>query len=414
MRLPVNVDIAITHITKGFRQTFVAALGVSLGVAIYLFMNSLDSGFSQFSKDNIFESSAHLKIYKEDVLSQPLVQHEMDNAPKKVKVLVNPQITTSTKTLINPNALLEDIKNEPYITNAIAQIDYTVFYNRGKTQVRGTGIGVDIMAYNEMFNTEDKMVAGHIEDLHANLNGVIIGSGIAEKLSLNLGDNISMSSSYGVSKVLRVVGIFELGNKKLDETRSYINISTAQQFLKEGASYVNTIYANTTNPENTELFSSLLSQVTDYAVEDWKTTNADIVSQDKTRETMLNAISLSILVLAGFIIFNILSSTISQKIDDIAILKATGFSNSDVITIFIVEALIMGVIGTLVGLGLGSILIFGLSKVYMGGPVGYFPITFELPIYVQSFFLGVLMTFLAGYFPSRKASHVDPVDIFRK
>jgi lipoprotein-releasing system permease protein len=410
MKLPVNIDIAQTHILKGFRQTFVAALGVSLGVAIYLFMNSLNSGFSDFSRDNIFESSAHLKIFRDDELSQPLLQ----DTDQEIHVIVNPQITTLSKTIINPEFLLQTVKNEPYITNAIAQIDYTVFYNRGKTQVKGNGIGVDISEYNAMFNTEKHMVAGNLMDLQSNINGVVIGSGIAEKLSLNVGDNINMSSSYGVNKVLRIVGIFEFGNKMLDNSRSYVNTTTAQQFIKEGPSYVNTIYANTLDPEKTRLYTQQLQQITDYSVEDWKTTNEDIVSQENTRETMMTSISLSILVLAGFIIFNILSSTISQKIDDIAILKATGFSSRDVIVIFIVEALIMGVIGTLVGLALGTLLIFILSKIYMGGPVGYFPITYEWELYLTSFFLGLLMTFLAGYFPSRKASHVDPVDIFRK
>ena len=128
----------------------------------------------------------------------------------------------------------------------------------------------------------------------------------------------------------------------------------------------------------------------------------------------MTSISLSILVLAGFIIYNLLSSTISQKIDDIAILKATGFSSRDVITIFIVEALIMGIIGTIIGLGVGSVLIFILSKIYMGGPVGYFPITYEWSLYLQSFLLGLLMTFFAGFIPAKKASRVDPVEIFRK
>lgn len=410
MILPVNIEIAKTHILKGFKNTMVAALGVSLGVAIYLFMNSLDSGFSDFSRDNIFQSSAHLKIYRDDELSQPLLEPDV----QKVNVIINPQITTLSKTLINPELLLKEVKEEPYITNAIAQIDYTLFYNRGKTQVKGTGIGVNMIEYNAMFNTQKYMVAGTAGDLQSNNNGIIIGSGVAEKLSLNLGDNISVSSSYGVTKVLRIVGIFEFGNRLLDDTRSYVNINTAQQFLKEGPSYVNTIYANTLDPDKTEDYVRKLQTLTDYTVEDWKTTNSDILSQDTTRGTMMTSISLSILVLAGFIIYNILSSTISQKIDDIAILKATGFASRDVIVIFILEALIMGVIGTIVGLAVGSVLIFILSKIYMGGPVGYFPITYELSLYLQSFFLGLLMTFFAGYIPSRKASHVDPVEIFRK
>jgi len=410
MKLPVNIEIAKTHILKGFRQTMVAALGVSLGVAIYLFMNSLDAGFSDFSRDNIFQSSAHVKIFRDDELSQSLLEPEVH----KVNAIVNPQVTTLSKTLINPQLILHQVKEEPYITEAIAQIDYTLFYNRGKTQVKGTGIGVNMLEYNAMFNTQKYMVAGTVGDLQANSNGIIIGSGIAEKLSLNLGDNISVSSSYGVSKVLRIVGIFEFGNRMIDDNRSYVNINTAQQFLKEGPSYVNTIYANTLDPDNTEYYVSQLQSLTAYTVEDWKTTNADILSQDTTRGTMMTSISLSILVLAGFIIYNILSSTISQKIDDIAILKATGFSSRDVITIFIVEALIMGVIGTVVGLMLGSVLILILSQIYMGGPVGYFPITYELSLYMQSFILGLIMTLFAGYIPSRKASHVDPVEIFRK
>lgn len=410
MRLPVNLDIATTHITKGIKQTLVASLGVALGVAIYLFMNSLDAGFTKFSLDSIFQSSAHLKIYKDDIISRSidLPNHKGNN------IIINPQITASSKRLINPDELLASVKNEPYITNAVAQIDYSVFYNRGSTEIKGSGIGVNMDEYNSMFQTEDNIVAGNIRDLQSNLNGVIIGSGIANKLNLNLNDNVTMSSSLGVIKTLRIVGIIEFGNKAIDDTRSYVNLSTAQQFIKEGPSYVNTVYANTTDAEQTDLFKGLLAQVTHYSIEDWKTSNVDIVSTNKTRDTMMGSMSMSVLLLTGFIIFNILSSTISQKIDDIAILKATGFSSKDVIIIFILEALIMGVIGTIIGLGIGSILIQILSKVYMGGPVGYFPITFELPLYLKSFFLGVVMTFLAGYFPARSASHVDPVDIFRK
>ena len=410
MKLPVNLDIATTHILKGLQQTLVASLGVALGVAIYLFMNSLDSGFSSFSRDNIFKSSAHLKIYRDDVLSKSLLPDDAQT----IHAIVNPQVTTISKNLINPKLLLEQVKEEPYITQAIAQIDYSLFYNRGKTQVKGTGIGVNMLEYNAMFNTQKYMVAGEVGDLQATANGVIIGKGVAEKLSLKLGDNVSISSSYGVTKVLRIVGIFEFGNRQIDDARSYVNIAIAQQFLQEGPSYVNTIYANTLDPDQTEQYVAQLRTLTDYTVEDWKTTNVDVLSQDNTRATMMNSISLSILALAGFIIFNILSSTISQKMNDIAILKATGFGSRDVIAIFIVEALIMGVIGTLIGLAFGSVLIFILSKVYMGGPVGYFPITYVGSIYLQSFFLGILMTFLAGYLPSRTASRVDPVDIFRK
>ncbi len=157
-----------------------------------------------------------------------------------------------------------------------------------------------------------------------------------------------------------------------------------------------------------------LQQLTDYTVEDWKTTNADVISGDKTRNTLMGAISYAILVVAAFGIYNILSSTIMQKINDIAILKATGFSSGNVVKIFIVEAFVMGCLGTILGLLFGSVLIAIMSQVYMGGPVGYFPISFEPRLYANSTILGILMTLCAGYFPARKAAKIDPVEIFRK
>ena len=100
--------------------------------------------------------------------------------------------------------------------------------------------------------------------------------------------------------------------------------------------------------------------------------------------------------------------------NDIAILKATGFQSKDVVRIFVMEALIMGLLGSVMGLLFGSGLIAVMQNVYMGPPVGYFPIHFEWKIYLSSLALGMLVTFCVGYIPARRAGKVDPVEIFRK
>lgn len=410
MKKNINVDIALTHIITRKKQTLVTALGVTLGVAVYLFMNSLDSGFTKFSTDEIFKNSAQIKIYKNDEISKPFIA----DTDKNIHVILNPQITTLSKKIINPEALIAKIKNEPYVTNAIAQVNFDAFYNRGKAQLRGNSVGANMLEYDEMFNTQKYLVSGDVKDLQGNLNGIIIGSGISEKLNLGINENITVSSSYGVTKVLNIVGIFETGNSMNDLQKSYVNLSTAQQFIKEGPSYVSTIFINTPNRDNPEQYLPQLKQLTDYTVEDWKTTSADVLSSNKTRETMMGSISLCILIIAGFGIYNILSSTIMQKINDIAILKATGFNSGDVIRIFICEAIVMGFIGTIFGLLLGSVMITIMSNMDMGGPVGNFPIGLEPLLFLKSFALGMIITFCAGYFPARKAANIDPVEIFRK
>jgi lipoprotein-releasing system permease protein len=411
MKRNVNIDIALTHIVTRKKQTFVAALGVTIGVAIYLFMNSLSSGFSTFSRNEIFKNSAHIKIYKDDEMSAPLAKANSNN---EITVIINPQITTQSKKIIDPAQLLKLVKSQPFVTHALAQVGFDVFYNRGKTQIKGSGTGVNMIDQDAMFNTSKYMVAGSIQSLLGNLNGIIIGNGIAEKLSLGLNDNISVASSLGVVKVMKIVGIFKTGNSINDQSKSYVNLSVAQQMVKEGPSFVSVLYANTLSANQTESYMQKLQQLTTYKVEDWKTTNADVLAADKTRGAMMTAISFSILLVAGFGIYNILSATISQKINDIAILKATGFSGKDVIKIFVTEALIMGLIGTVIGLAFGAILISIMSRVYMGGPVGYFPIGFEPSLFIQTFLLGLLITVCAGFFPAKRAANVDPVEIFRK
>ena len=129
---------------------------------------------------------------------------------------------------------------------------------------------------------------------------------------------------------------------------------------------------------------------------------------------MIMAISISILLVAGFGIYNILNLTISQKIGDIAILKAMGFQSHDVIRIFLLQGTIIGLIGIVMGLLLAAVLIYLMSRVYISSDIGYFPIGFEPKTVIYGSLFGLAITLLASYLPARKAANVDPVSIFRK
>ena len=105
--------------------------------------------------------------------------------------------------------------------------------------------------------------------------------------------------------------------------------------------------------------------------------------------------------------------TVKQKLHDIAILKAQGFAGKSVVKIFISEALIIGILGTIMGLIIGALLIKAVSRVYIGGDRGYFPIDFEPKIMVLGIIIGLLVAFIAGLIPARAAAKIDPVAIFR-
>ena len=106
--------------------------------------------------------------------------------------------------------------------------------------------------------------------------------------------------------------------------------------------------------------------------------------------------------------------TVSQKINDIAILKAMGFKGKDVIRIFVTQAVSIGIMGVIGGMLLAVILITILKTVYLGGDIGYFPIDYEIKKFAQGIIIGLIITFFAGYIPAKKAANVDPVEILRK
>lgn len=405
----INTDIARTYLFSGKKMTAVAVLGVLLGMSIYIFMNSLLVGFDKASDENIFKNTPHIRLYNDDVISKNLVS---DTAAEYL--ISNPKVVPKVNTIINPNGIAEMVQQQKEVTVVTAQVNTSVFYNNGKTQVSGLSIGIKPDEADMMYSITSSMVEGKFETLKSDPNGIVIGIGIAEKMNLVLGDNINLTSQKGVTKNLRVAGIFRSFNSTADDTKSYVNLYTAQQLLKENNVYVTDISVNVKDPYQAAAVAEKLSQLTGYKSEDWKESNESLMALSKMRFIMINFVSTAIMLIAGFGIYNILNMTVSQKINDIAILKAIGFIGKDVIRIFVTQALSIGLIGVVGGMLMALLMITLLKKVYIGGDIGYFPVDYELQKFIQGVVMGLVITFFAGYIPARKAAKVDPVSIFRK
>lgn len=405
----INTDIARTYLFSGKKMTAVAVLGVLLGMSIYIFMNSLLVGFDKASDENIFKNTPHIRLYNDDVISKNLVS---DTAAEYL--ISNPKVVPKVNTIINPNGIAEMVQQQKEVTVVTAQVNTSVFYNNGKTQVSGLSIGIKPDEADMMYSITSSMVEGKFETLKSDPNGIVIGIGIAEKMNLALGDNINLTSQKGVTKNLRVAGIFRSFNSTADDTKSYVNLYTAQQLLKENNVYVTDISVNVKDPHQAAAVAEKLSQLTGYKSEDWKESNESLMALSKMRFIMINFVSTAIMLIAGFGIYNILNMTVSQKINDIAILKAIGFKGNDVIRIFVTQALSIGLIGVVGGMLMALLMITLLKKVYIGGDIGYFPVDYELQKFIQGIVMGLVITFFAGYIPARKAAKVDPVSIFRK
>lgn len=154
-----------------------------------------------------------------------------------------------------------------------------------------------------------------------------------------------------------------------------------------------------------------------YEGSDWKKDNASLLEGDVLRKMIVYGVAGTILLVAGFGVFNILTMMIYEKMKEIAILKATGFSDADVRGIFLTQALVIGIVGAVMGLVFGFLISYAVSKVPFNSDVmitlDHLPVSFKPVYYITGFTFGILTTALSGYLPSHKAAKMDPISILR-
>ena len=150
---------------------------------------------------------------------------------------------------------------------------------------------------------------------------------------------------------------------------------------------------------------------------DINTANAQFDTGSSIRSLISYAVGITLLIVAGFGIYNILNMMIYEKMDSIAILKATGFSGKDVNRIFVTIALSIGLVGGLVGLFFGLLVTYGIDNIPFNTEalptVKTYPISYNPKYYMIGFVFSIFTTYFAGYFPAKKASKIDPVIIIR-
>jgi lipoprotein-releasing system permease protein len=214
---------------------------------------------------------------------------------------------------------------------------------------------------------------------------------------------------------MRIVGLLETGMMYLDESKAYSSLATVQKLMGVDKSYISDINLRLSDRELAFPLAQRLTRQFGYKALDWKTANAAFETGSGIRSIMALAVSITLLVVAGFGIYNILNMTIYEKMRDIAILKAMGFDGNDITGIFLSQAIIIGLLGGVAGLLLGLGLCSLISIVpFKGGAMfsmDTLPINFHADTYILGIVFALLTTALAGWLPARKAARLDPVDI---
>jgi lipoprotein-releasing system permease protein len=412
MSTSVNFYIATVHLTSSIKQTIVAMLGVTFGISMYVFMTGFMTGVNNIQTELAFSALAHIRVYNDGPADKTNIVKQV--YPNDVINLRNAKVIRYTDGIKNSAAILSLLQSQPNVSGVTTQVNINVFFKNAGNKINGMISGVDVINENKVFNISKYVVQGNWNELKQRSDGIFVGYELAKYLSLKINDNLNVLTSDGIGKNYKVIGIYQTGIFGSDKSKAYITINAARQLLAFNQDYVTDIQINVRDFNQTQPLVDKLAPVISYRVESWQMSNHQLEAASGLRDIIAIAVSFTILIVAGFGIYNIMSMTINQKIKEIAILKAMGFSGQDVTVIFLTQSIVIGIIGGFVGMGLGFVISKLVSRVpFEVAGLHTLPMAFTPTDYVLAFIFSLMTTFIAGYLPARKASQVDPVIIIR-
>lgn len=417
MRQKYLIEIANALMLARWKQTLVAAIGVMFSISLFVTLLGFMEGLNKLLDGMVINRTPHIRLYN-DIQPSPVQPIDLSKNYKEYYNIVRSIKPANTrKEIYNSQEIISRLRNDNRVEGVASKITAQVFYNFGNIDLNGIINGIEVEKEVKLFAFGDYISAGKFLDLETVSNSIILGQGAADVMKANLGDIISVTTTEGEQFSLKVVGFFQSGMAEIDKVQSYASIKTTRRLLGVKNTYVSDIQIKLEDLDSAPKLALEYEKFFKLNAEDIQTANAQFETGSGVRSIISYAVGITLLIVSGFGIYNILNMLIYEKMDTIAILKATGFAGSDVKKIFIFISMSIGISGAVLGAFLGFLMSLGIDAIPFSAPslpkVNTYPIDYGIEYYIIAIIFAIAMTFLAGWMPAKKASNVDPVIIIR-
>jgi len=417
MNYKLILTIARSLLLARWKQSLVAAIGVTFSITMFIALLGFMSGLNGLLDGLILNRTAHVRLFNEIKPSklQPVM---LDTAYKNnYQFIHSVKAVNSREDIYNSVSVLDAITKDKRVLGVTPKLLTQVFFNDGAVDITGAVNGIDPIMETKLFHFGDYVVSGDPNALTNIPNSIILGKPLAEKLLVAIGDVVQVITVKGDRFSLRVVGFYQSGLQDYDKTQGFASLATTQKLLGKPNNYYTELLVKLHDLALAPNVAKEYAAKFGTQAEDIQTANAQFETGSFIRTLISYAVGITLLIVAGFGIFNILNMMIYEKMDSIAILKATGFAGRDVKAIFLFISLSIGLVGGLLGLLFG----FGASLIIDQVPfvteslptITTYPVDYNPVFYIIAAVFSLVTTFLAGLFPAKKASKVDPVVIIR-
>jgi len=409
--------LALRQLLSRKKQTILIFFGISLGTMMYIVIAGMQLGMQEFVIDKLLNNTSHIKISaREQVIDRAEMTQRFYGDDQLVDWITPPSGKREEAHIMYPQGWFDRLRADPEVLGYSPSLAMNVIISRGDTKFPGTLSGIIPAMHRKIMDVDQYITEGSLADLSGGGNKVIIGNLLLEKLGARVGNTIRVSSGLGELRPLKIVGVLSLGVGQVDEILM-IGALRDVQALNKTPGRVNEIGVNLIDVEMAQQVADLWSLTSQDKVESWQQANANVLEVFAFMDIQRMAVTFAILLVAGFGIYNVLSIMINQKRREIAILRSIGYTPAQIMELFLMQGIMLGIAGASIGLILGHVVNHYLSTIELAfGPHGstnHLLISRSPSIYFTGFSLAFGSSILASLLPAYSASKLTPIDIIR-
>lgn len=380
--------IAKKHIFEHKKQSFIGIIGIAIGIIVLTVSIGISNGLNKNMIDSILSLSSHVTVIgNENLVDYKSLEKIFEKYPEVKGVI--PKV--STQGIVKYNGILG-------------------------TYVSGVKLdGLDLKKAIPALNLESKIKRGNI-DL-SNKKGALIGEELLNRIGGNIGDSISIISANNKELQLEIMGTFQSGYYDYDLSMIIIPLQTAQ-YMTERDETISSIDLILKNPYDADKISNKIYIDTGLYNRTWGSLNQNLLKALTLEKTVMIIGFSLIVVIAGFVVWVILNTMVREKIRYIGIMRSVGISHASIIKIFLIQGIILGLIGIIFGVIISLFLLWyiktyslpGISSIYYLTKV---PIELSLKELLTIVGANILLIFLSSVFPAYRAGKLKIVEALR-
>ena len=367
---------------------------------------------------------------------------ERELSQKLLSIVPHVELVSVNEPIKNWRQSINKVQNEQAVLAAAPVIKMTGMLQHG-LQLKAVEVrGVDAQLEMQVSSIDDYIIAGKWQGLSAakqNSNTIIIGSGVAKKLSVELGDKIQLLLpppgggndvkqvfSAPITRHVEVVGIFKFGGT-IDETLAYVPLTLASEVMGYKSNETQSIRLKVTDVFSAPKIARQVAYNFDHYVylNNWTRTQGHLFNDIQLVRMVMFIVLVLVIAVASFNIVSTLIMAVNERQGDIAILKTMGASSQTIMLAFIAQGLVNGVVGSLLGALCGVYLALNLSDIissieqllgitFLSGDVyfiNYLPSVLHLSDVYATVITALIMSLLATLYPAWRATKIEPAQV---